>query len=66
MIKELIHDPIFPAGKSEHDIGIIKLVYKREFFDISVMKQGARLITTITCDGTAEYVSDAIEVYSRV
>ena len=31
---------------------IEKLVYKREFFDISVMKIGARLVTTINADGT--------------
>ena len=51
MIKELVHDPIFPAGKSEPNTGVVKLVYKRDFFDISVMKPGARLFTTITCDG---------------
>ena len=51
MIKELMHDPIFLAGKSE-DTTIIKLVYKREFFDISVMKPGGRLVTTILNDGT--------------
>ena len=31
---------------------IIKLVYKRDFFDISVMKPGARFVTTILNDGT--------------
>ena len=31
---------------------ILKLVYKREFFDVSVMKRGARLVTTINADGT--------------
>lgn len=30
---------------------IEKLVYKREFLDLSVMKIGAKLITTITDDG---------------
>ena len=55
MIKELVHDPIFLAGKSELNTGIVKLVYKRDFFDISVMKPGARLITTITCDGTVVF-----------
>ena len=55
MIKELIHDPIFPAGKSELNTGVVKLVYKRDFFDISVMKPGARLFTTITCDGTVVF-----------
>ena len=29
---------------------ILKLVYKREFFDVSVMKRGARLVTTINAD----------------
>ena len=51
MIKELMHDPIFLAGKSESTT-IIKLVYKREFFDVSVMKPGGRLVTTILNDGT--------------
>ena len=31
---------------------VIKLVYKREFLDLSVMKIGAKLITTITDDST--------------
>ena len=31
---------------------ILKLVYKREYFDISLMKIGARLVTTINADGT--------------
>ena len=31
---------------------IIKLVYKREFFDLSEMKPGAKQITTIVADGT--------------
>ena len=31
---------------------ILKLVYKREYFDISQMKAGARLVTTINADGT--------------
>lgn len=30
---------------------IEKLVYKKEFFDLSVMKIGSKLITTITDDG---------------
>ena len=51
MIKELMHDPIFLAGKSENTT-IIKLVYKREFFDMSLMKPGRRLVTTILNDGT--------------
>ena len=55
MVKELVHDSIFLAGESELRIGIVKLVYKRDFFDISVMKPGAKLITTITCDGTVVF-----------
>ena len=31
---------------------MLKLVYKREYFDISQMKIGARLVTTINADGT--------------
>ena len=31
---------------------ILKLVYKREYFDISLMKIGSRLVTTINADGT--------------
>ena len=31
---------------------ILKLVYKREYFDISLMKIGSRLVTTIYADGT--------------
>ena len=31
---------------------IVKLVYKREFFDVSQMKNGAKKITTISADGT--------------
>ena len=34
---------------------ILKLVYKREFFDISVMKIGARLVTAINADGTVVF-----------
>ena len=34
---------------------ILKLIYKREFFDISVMKIGARLVTTINADGTVVF-----------
>ena len=34
------------------DNPIVKLVYKREFFDITEMKIGARTITTITDDGS--------------
>ena len=67
MIKELVHDPIFLAEKSGSNIGIVKLVYKRDFFDISVMKPGARLITTITCDGTVvfkEYRPGSRKAYS--
>ena len=30
---------------------IEKLVYKKEFFDLSMMKIGSKLITTITDDG---------------
>ena len=51
MIKAPMHDPIFQSGKSESTT-IIKLVYKREFFDVSVMKPGGRLVTTILNDGT--------------
>lgn len=46
---------------------IIKLVYKREFFDLSLMKPGARQITTITDDGTItekEYVTGSRKVQS--
>ena len=67
MIKELVNDPIFLAGKSESHTGIVKLTYKRDFFDISVMKPGARLITTITCDGTVvfkEYRPGSRKAYS--
>lgn len=38
-------------GKSYCNTSIVNLVYKREFFDISAMKMGAKLITTITDDG---------------
>ena len=31
---------------------IVKLVYKREYFDLTIMKPGAKEITTITADGT--------------
>ena len=31
---------------------VLKLVYKREYFDIAQMKFGARLVTTINADGT--------------
>ena len=55
MFKELVHDPIFLAEKSESPNTIIKLVYKRDFFDISVMKSGGRTITTITNDGTVVF-----------
>ena len=44
---------------------IIKLVYKREYFDLSIMKPGARQITTITADGTItekEYVTGSRKV----
>ena len=51
MIKAPMHDPIFQSGKSESTT-IIKLVYKREFFDVSVMRPGGRLVTTILNDGT--------------
>lgn len=46
---------------------IEKIVYKREFFDLSVMKIGARTITTITPDGNVvirEYRGDSRKVYS--
>ncbi len=46
---------------------IAKLVYKREFFDLSVMKIGARTVTTITPDGNVvirEYRGDSRKVYS--
>lgn len=46
---------------------IEKIVYKREFFDISAMKIGARIITTITLDGNVvikEYRGDSRKVYS--
>ena len=39
---------------------MLKLVYKRSFFDISTMSPGARVITTITSDGVVvrkEYAS---------
>ena len=34
---------------------ILKLVYKRDFFDISVMRPGARVVTTITNDGKVTF-----------
>jgi len=34
---------------------ILKLVYKREFFDISTMHPGARLVTTINADGSVVF-----------
>ena len=46
---------------------IIKLVYKSEFFDLSLMKPGARQITTITDDGNItekEYVTGSRKVQS--
>ena len=46
---------------------IVKLVYKREFFDISQMKIGAKKITTITADGTVvikEYNPGSRKAYS--
>ena len=46
---------------------ITKIVYKREFFDISIMKIGARTVTTITPDGNVvirEYKADSRKVYS--
>ena len=46
---------------------ILKLVYKIEFFDISVMKIGARLVATINADGTVvfkEYKSGSRKVES--
>ena len=51
MIKELMHAPIFLAGKSKNTT-MIRLVYKREFFDVWEMKPGAKLVTTISDDGT--------------
>ena len=38
--------------KKPENATIIKLVYKREFFDISVMKPGGKSVTTILNDGT--------------
>ena len=46
---------------------IIKLVYKREFFDVSVMKPGGKLVTTITNDGVVvfkEYIPGSRKVQS--
>ena len=46
---------------------IVKLVYKHEFFDVSEMKNGARIITTITDDGNVvvkEYKADSRKVCS--
>ena len=46
---------------------IVKLVYKREFFDISQMKIGAKKIATITSDGTVvikEYNPSNRKAYS--
>ena len=51
MIKKLMHDPIFPIGKPKNTT-MIRLVYKREFFNLSVMKPGAKLVITISNDGT--------------
>ena len=46
---------------------IVKLVYKREYFDLSEMKPGARQATTITDDGiitAKEYVTGSRKVLS--
>lgn len=46
---------------------IVKLTYKREFFDITEMKIGARTITTITDDGSVvvrEYKAGSRKAYS--
>lgn len=46
---------------------IIKLVYKREYFDLSIMKPGAREVITITDDGVItekEYVTGSRKVQS--
>ena len=37
---------------------ILKLVYKREYFDISQMRPGAKVVTTITNDGTIVFKED--------
>lgn len=46
---------------------IEKLVYKRDFFDVSQMASGAKLVTTITADGSVmfrEYVPNSRKVQS--
>ena len=46
---------------------IVKLVYKREYFDLSEMKPGAGQVTTITDDGIItekEYVTGSRKVLS--
>ena len=46
---------------------ILKLVYKREYYDLSKMKPGARQVTTITDDGVIvekEYVTGSRKVLS--
>lgn len=34
---------------------IVKIVYKREYFDITQMRPGAKVVTTITNDGTVVF-----------
>ena len=46
---------------------ILKLEYKREFFDISLMRRGARKIVSISNDGTIvceEYKADSRKAHS--
>ena len=53
MSQKTIHEKWEEGGISLlPDNPIVKLTYKREFFDITEMKIGARTITTITDDGS--------------
>ncbi|MBE6797380.1 MAG: hypothetical protein E7531_03475 [Ruminococcaceae bacterium] len=54
-------EQIFP------NTSIVKLTYKRQFFDISQMKTGAKKVITITADGTVvikEYDPGSRKAYS--
>ncbi|MBQ7942286.1 MAG: hypothetical protein IJ328_07785 [Muribaculaceae bacterium] len=49
------------------DNPIVKLTYKREYFDIDAMRPGGRKVTTITDDGKVvikEYKAGSRKVYS--
>ena len=67
MIKELMHDPIFLAGKSESSTEIIKLVYKHERLDLMQLKISTKIVYTITPDGKLtikEYKNGSRKVHS--